>query len=106
MVSEATRARIDEVYRQESRRAFATLVRLLRDFDLAEESRHEAFVAAVEQWPQAGVPDNPRAWLVSTARFKAVDVVRRRQRFDAARVEIARPIDDASEVARQHDDER
>ncbi len=106
MVSEATRERIDEVYRLESRRAFATLVRLLRDFDLAEESLHEAFVAAVEQWPEAGVPDNPRAWLVSTARFKAVDVVRRRQRFDAARVEIARPIDDSSEHDRHHDDEK
>jgi RNA polymerase sigma-70 factor (ECF subfamily) len=105
MVSEATHARIDEVYRQESRRAFATLVRLLRDFDLAEESLHEAFVAAVEQWPQTGVPEKPRAWLVSTARFKAVDVVRRRQRFDAAKLEIARPVDDTPETV-AYDDER
>src|SRR5438093_11579369 len=73
---------IDAVYRAESRRVFATLVRLLGDFDLAEEALSEAFRAALEQWPQEGVPANPRAWLVSTGRFKAIDAIRRRARFD------------------------
>ena len=71
------------VYRAESRRVFATLVRLLGDFDLAEEALHDAFRAALEQWPVDGIPDNPRAWLVSTGRFKAIDGIRRRSRFDA-----------------------
>jgi RNA polymerase sigma-70 factor (ECF subfamily) len=83
------REAIDAVYRAESRRAFATLVRLLGDLDLAEEALHEAFVAAVEQWPGAGVPANPRAWLVSTGRFKAVDALRRRARWDAGRDRLA-----------------
>jgi RNA polymerase sigma-70 factor (ECF subfamily) len=76
------RARIDELYQAESRRVFATLVRLVRDFDLAEEALHDAFAAAVERWPQEGIPDNPRAWLVSAGRFKAVDALRRRGHFD------------------------
>ncbi|HEY6821217.1 MAG TPA: RNA polymerase sigma factor [Burkholderiales bacterium] len=71
----------ESLYRTESRRVFATLVRLLGDFDLAEEALHEAFRAALEQWPQAGVPANPRAWLVSAGRFKAVDQIRRQKRF-------------------------
>src|SRR6478736_4676138 len=71
------------VYRAESRRVFATLIRLLGDFDVAEEALHDAFRAALEQWPRDGVPDNPRAWLVSTGRFKAIDGIRRRARFDA-----------------------
>ncbi len=75
--------RIDAIYRAESRRAFATLVRLLGDFDLAEEALHDAFRAALEQWPKQGVPDNPRAWLVSTGRFKAIDAIRRQARFVA-----------------------
>jgi RNA polymerase sigma-70 factor (ECF subfamily) len=75
------RAVIDEIYRAESRRVFASLVRLVRDFDLAEEALHEAFAAAVERWPRDGVPDNPRAWLVSAGRFKAVDALRRRGHF-------------------------
>ena len=75
--------RIDAIYRNESRRIYATLVRLLRDFDLAEEALHEAFRAALEQWPREGVPANPRAWLVSAGRFKAIDGIRRRARFDA-----------------------
>jgi RNA polymerase sigma-70 factor (ECF subfamily) len=80
----AARARdaADAVYRSESRRVFATLVRLLGDFDLAEEAMHEAFASAVEQWPREGVPANPRAWLVSAGRFKAIDAIRRRKRFD------------------------
>ncbi|HET7598267.1 MAG TPA: RNA polymerase sigma factor [Burkholderiales bacterium] len=73
---------IDAVYRAESRRVLATLIRLLGDFDLAEEALHEAFRAALEQWPQEGPPENPRAWLVSTGRFKAIDAIRRRARFD------------------------
>lgn len=76
------RTRIEEIYRSESRRVFASLVRLVRDFDLAEESLHEAFAAAVERWPLEGIPDNPRAWLVSTGRFKAIDTLRRRGHFD------------------------
>src|ERR1044071_5299178 len=74
---------VGEVYRSESRRVFATLIRLLGDFDIAEEALHDAFRAALEQWPQDGVPANPRAWLVSTGRFKAIDGMRRRARFEA-----------------------
>jgi RNA polymerase sigma-70 factor (ECF subfamily) len=73
----------ERIYRAESRRVFATLVRLLGDFDLAEEALHDAFRAALEQWPREGVPDNPRAWLVSAGRFKAIDGIRRRSRFTA-----------------------
>ncbi|MGH8489869.1 MAG: RNA polymerase sigma factor [Gammaproteobacteria bacterium] len=76
------RERVDGVYRAESRRVFATLVRLLGDFDLAEEALHDAFRAALEHWPPHGVPANPRAWLVSTGRFKAIDSIRRRARSD------------------------
>jgi len=82
-VTQEIRKRVDEVYRAESRRVFATLVRLLGDFDLAEEALHDAFHAALEQWPRDGVPANPRAWLVSAGRFKAIDGIRRRARFDA-----------------------
>jgi RNA polymerase sigma-70 factor, ECF subfamily len=73
---------VDELYRSESRRVLATLIRLLGDFDLAEEALSDAFRAALEQWPQEGVPESPRAWLVSTGRFKAIDALRRRARFD------------------------
>jgi RNA polymerase sigma-70 factor, ECF subfamily len=83
-VSEAQIAgTIDAIYRTESRRIFATLIRLLGDFDVAEEALHDAFRAALEHWPREGVPSNPRAWLVSTGRFKAIDGIRRRARFDA-----------------------
>jgi RNA polymerase sigma-70 factor (ECF subfamily) len=81
----SVQARVEQVYRQESRRILATLIRLLGDFDLAEEALHEAFFVAVERWQQDGVPDNPRTWLVSTGRFKAIDVLRRRARFAASR---------------------
>ena len=74
---------VDRIYRGESRRIFATLIRLLGDFDVAEEALHEAFRAALEHWPRDGVPANPRAWLVSTGRFKAIDGIRRRARFDS-----------------------
>jgi len=83
------RERVDAVYRQDSRRVLATLIRLLGDFDIAEEAMHEAFAAAVEQWPRDGTPANPRAWLVSTGRFKAIDAIRRRARFDASQTELA-----------------
>jgi len=81
---------VDAVYRSDSRRVLATLIRLLGDFDLAEEAMHDAFTAAVEQWPRTGIPDNPRAWLVSAGRFKAIDGMRRRARFDASLTELAR----------------
>jgi RNA polymerase sigma-70 factor (ECF subfamily) len=81
--AERARQQVDAVYRSDSRRVLATLIRLLGDFDLAEEAMHDAFAVAAEQWARDGVPANPRAWLVSTGRFKAIDVLRRRARFDA-----------------------
>jgi RNA polymerase sigma-70 factor (ECF subfamily) len=87
------REMVDTVYRTESRHVLATLIRLLRDFDLAEEALHEAFAAAVEQWPREGVPANPRAWLVTAGRFKAIDTIRRRARFDESLGEIADRLD-------------
>jgi len=80
---------VDAVYRSESRRVLATLIRLLSGFELAEEALHEAFAAAVERWPREGIPANPRAWLISAGRFKAIDAMRRRARFDASQVELA-----------------
>jgi len=85
---------IDAIYRTESRRVFATLVRMLGDFDLAEEALHDAFRAALEQWPREGVPANPRAWLVSAGRFKAIDGIRRQRRFEALDEEAAEAIPD------------
>ena len=85
----SVRERLDAIYRTESRRVLATLIGLLGDFDLAEEALHEAFAAALEQWPRDGVPEKPRAWLVSTGRFKAIDAMRRQSRFDASKSEIA-----------------
>jgi RNA polymerase sigma-70 factor, ECF subfamily len=81
---------VENLYRTESRRVFATLIRLLGDFDIAEEALHEAFAAAVERWTRDGVPKNPRAWLVSTGRFKAIDAVRRRTRFNNALAELVK----------------
>ena len=83
------RAQIDDIYRSESRRVLATLIRLLGDFDIAEEAMHDAFAAAVERWPIDGAPDNPRAWLISTGRFKAIDRFRRQARFDASYAAVA-----------------
>src|SRR5258708_40006966 len=80
--AEQSREMVDSVYRSESRRVFATLIRLLGDFDRAEDALHEAFRAALEQWPKEGLPANPRAWLISTGRFKAIDRLRR-GRFEA-----------------------
>ncbi|HYU89901.1 MAG TPA: RNA polymerase sigma factor [Gemmatimonadales bacterium] len=91
--ADRTRATVDAVYRAESRRVLATLIRLLGDFDLAEEALHDAFAAAVERWPRDGVPANPRAWLVSAGRFKAIDGLRRRARFDASLVQLAERLD-------------
>ena len=89
LVPEQLSRAIEALYRSESGRVLATLVRLLGDLDLAEESMHEAFAAALESWPQTGVPENPRPWLISTARFKAIDGMRRRARFDAAQIDLA-----------------
>jgi len=100
----------ESVYRSESRRVFATLVRLLGDFDLAEEALHDAFRAALEQWPREGVPDNPRAWLVSAGRFKAIDGIRRRSRFtameDVAELVEAIPDEAATAEAENIEDDR
>jgi RNA polymerase sigma-70 factor (ECF subfamily) len=86
---EEIRAKVDVIYREESRRVLATLIRLLGDFDLAEEALHEAFRSAIEQWPREGVPANPRAWLVSTGRFKGIDRIRRRRRLGPLDDELA-----------------
>jgi RNA polymerase sigma-70 factor (ECF subfamily) len=89
---------VDSVYRTESRRVLATLIRLLGDFDRAEEALHDAFTAALERWPRDGVPANPRAWLVSAGRFKAVDAIRRGARFDAKKAELAERLDAYTEA--------
>ena len=98
---------VDEVYRAESRRVLATLIRLLGDFDLAEEALQDAFAAAVDRWPRDGVPSNPRAWLVSAGRFRAIDALRRRARFDASQETIAERLYDGptEPEAWQRDDE-
>src|SRR6266851_6401787 len=87
--TEQIRELLDSLYRVDSGRILATLIRLLGDFDLAEEAMHEAFAAALGTWPQAGVPDKPRPWLISTARFKAINGMRRRARFDSAQKDLA-----------------
>jgi len=100
----AARAMVDAVYRSDSRRVLATLIRLLGDFDVAEEAMHAAFAAAVEQWARDGLPANPRAWLVSAGRFKAIDGIRRRARFDASQDELVRQIEaNASDAEGQED---
>ncbi len=91
--ADAARAAVDGVYRAESRRVLATLIRLLGDFDLAEEALHDAFVAALERWPREGVPASPRAWLASAGRFRALDRLRRERTFDDKRSEIARSLE-------------
>ena len=107
MADESTQATakraVDAVYRAESRRVFATLIRLLGDFDLAEEAMHDAFASAVEQWPREGVPANPRAWLISAGRFKAIDVLRRRARHDASLGELAERLGNRQGAAPQVD---
>jgi len=84
---------IETLNRSESGRILATLVRLLGDLDVAEEAMHEAFAAALETWPQAGVPDKPRPWLISTSRFKTIETLRRRARFDASQDELVRHLE-------------
>lgn len=90
---EQVRERVGAIYHTESRRIFATLIRLLGDFDLAEDALHEAFRVAMEQWPRDGIPANPRAWLISTGRFKAIDALRRRARFDTSLDEVVERLD-------------
>src|ERR1700756_2782128 len=97
--TEQIRELLDSLYRVDSRRILATLIRLLGDFDLAEEAMHEAFAAALSLWPKSGVPDNPRPWLISTARFKAIDTLRRRARFDASQDELVRYLEAHSSSA-------
>ncbi|MBC7967603.1 MAG: RNA polymerase sigma factor [Fuerstia sp.] len=103
--AEQLRTLVEHLYNSESRRVLATLIRLLGDFDLAEEALQSAFVSAVEQWPREGVPSNPRAWLVSAGRFKAIDSMRRRERFDASVAELASRLDDAGRSGTANDDE-
>jgi RNA polymerase sigma-70 factor (ECF subfamily) len=92
-IYEQIRQLLDSLYRVDSGRILATLIRLLGDFDLAEEAMHEAFAAALSLWPTSGVPGNPRPWLISTARFKAIDTLRRRARFDASQDELVRHLE-------------
>jgi RNA polymerase sigma-70 factor (ECF subfamily) len=106
LTADRVRARVDEIYRSESRRVLATLIRLLGDFDLAEDALHDAFAAAAERWPRDGVPDNPRAWLVSARRFRAIDALRRRARFDASLSTLAEQLDEGVEDPASWDDDR
>jgi RNA polymerase sigma-70 factor, ECF subfamily len=96
---------VENLYRTESRRVFATLIRLLGDFDLAEEALHEAFAAAIAQWTRDGVPKNPRSWLISTGRFKAIDTLRRRSRFDASLVKLGAELDSEENSPELEDDQ-
>lgn len=97
-------ATIQRIYQNESRRVLATLIRLLGDFDLAEEALHDAFIAALAQWPQEGIPQNPRAWLVSTGRFKAIDQLRKRARCDASVAELIRQFEIESDSITEDDE--
>ena len=103
--TEQIRELLDSLYRVDSGRILATLIRLLGDFDLAEEAMHEAFTAALSLWPESGVPGNPRPWLISTARFKAIDTLRRRARFDASQDELVRYLEaQGSSAERSNED--
>jgi RNA polymerase sigma-70 factor (ECF subfamily) len=104
-VPDAVRERIDEVYRSDSRRILATLIRLLGDFDLAEEAMQDAFAAAVDRWPAEGAPVNPRTWLVSAGRFKAIDRIRRRAKFDSTLAPVLRRVDASVAPAVLDDDQ-
>lgn len=109
-VAEQIREVLDKTYRFESRRILATLIRLLGDFEIAEEAMHDAFTAAMEQWPREGIPSNPRAWLISAGRFKAIDSMRRRARFDASQSElveqlVADTIDPAEQIDKGVEDD-
>jgi RNA polymerase sigma-70 factor, ECF subfamily len=96
---------IEDIYRAESGQVLATLVRLIGDMDLAEEAMHEAFAAALESWPQTGVPEKPHPWLISTARFKAIDVIRRRVRFDRSQKDLTLHMEARSNEASLDDEE-
>ena len=99
------REMVDAIYRSESRQVLATLIRLLSDFETAEEAMHDAFAAAVEQWARDGIPVNPRAWLVSTGRFKAIDGIRRRTRFDASLTELAKQLEHTTSETEEWNEE-
>ncbi|MGV8836141.1 sigma factor, partial [Cellvibrio sp.] len=99
-------ALINGLYRSESRRVLATLIRLLKDFDLAEEALQDAFAAALHQWPVDGVPHNPRAWLVSTGRFKAIDQIRRRARFNTSLDDVAEELEEMLSEEHEWSDEQ
>jgi RNA polymerase sigma-70 factor (ECF subfamily) len=103
--TEQIRELLDSLYRVDSGRILATLIRLLGDFDLAEEAMHEAFAAALSAWPESGVPDNPRPWLISTARFKAIDTLRRRAKVDASQDELVRYLEAQMSAAAASNDE-
>ncbi len=103
--AEQVQEKVDAVYRSESRRIFATLIRLLGDFELAEDALHDAFNAALERWPKEGVPANPRAWLISAGRFRAIDAMRRRARFDASQAAIAEQLGAEAGDAASFEDE-
>jgi RNA polymerase sigma-70 factor (ECF subfamily) len=103
--TEQIRELLDSLYRVDSGRILATLIRLLGDFDLGEEAMHEAFAAALSLWPKSGVPGNPRPWLISTARFKAIDTLRRRARFDASQDELVRYLEAQSSSAEKSNEE-
>jgi RNA polymerase sigma-70 factor (ECF subfamily) len=103
--TEQIRELLDSLYRVDSGRILATLIRLLGDFDLAEEAMHEAFATALSLWPESGVPGNPRPWLISTARFKAIDTLRRRARFDASQDELVRYLEAQSSSAGKSEEE-
>jgi RNA polymerase sigma-70 factor, ECF subfamily len=103
--ADSVRRVVEDTYRNESRRVLATLIRLLGDFDLAEEAMHEAFAAAVDQWSRDGVPANPRAWLISAGRFRGVDAIRRQARFDASLKQLAHRFADATDADADTDEE-
>ncbi|MBL8076212.1 MAG: sigma-70 family RNA polymerase sigma factor, partial [Nitrospira sp.] len=101
----AARAKVEGIYRDKSRQVLATLIRLLGDFDTAEEALQEAFAVAMEQWPRDGIPANPRAWLISTGRFKAIDGMRRRARYDASLNELAKHLEATTSDSSAQEDE-
>src|ERR1700751_4320638 len=103
--TEQVRDLLDSLYRADSGRIRATLIRLLGDFDLAEEAMHEGFAAALSVWPRSGIPANPRPWLISTARFKAIDTLRRRARFDASQDELVRYLEAQSSSAKRSNED-
>ncbi|WP_323115058.1 RNA polymerase sigma factor [Pseudomonas guariconensis] len=102
--AQQVRREVEAVYRRDSRRILATLIRLLGDFDLAEEALHDAFFIAVERWQRDGIPDNPRAWLVSAGRFKAIDALRRRARFDRSQADLVMLLEDEGQGPEEEED--